>query len=320
MAKKKENKDNPLSDLQKLFGDRVYMGGDLPSARLDPIDTGSIVLNKALGVGGWARGRVHEVYGAEGTGKTALGLQMLANTSGITALIDAEKSYEVSDAIRYGVNMDSFLVLKPESAEDAMEMACTLAKTCEAVVYDSIAGIGTTDELEKGISEHTIGSKAGKMSVLMRRYPSITEKHGCTTFFVNQVRDNMSGYGSPVVTPGGHALRFAATTRTRIIKIEKFPNAANPEGHYIHFQIVKNKLGTPWIKGSIPFLYGHGISREMEVLEIGKKQGVISQKGAWLYFEGDTLAQGLSNARSLMMEDPSITEEILAKIDLDNIL
>lgn len=312
--KKKEETISPLESLREIYADKIYGAKDLPSARKNPINSGSLILNSALGIGGYPRGRIIEVYGPESTGKTALGYHMLRNIKGPIAIIDAEKSYDPADPEMYGVNMDNLFILKPESIEDAMEMACDLAsRGMEAFMFDSIAGIATEAELASDISDETkMGDKAKRMSKLMRQLPTLCEKHHCTAYFVNQIREKM-GLGK--TTPGGFALQFAASIRVDIKWTEPFPSSDNPEGMYLHIFTKKNKLSSPYKKAKLPFLYGHGISREMEIMEVASQQDIILKKGSWYSYGDANLAQGSSNTRQILEDNPELCEEIFSKID-----
>lgn len=320
MAKKKKIElEDPLEELKTMYENQIYGAKDLPSARKNPIKSGSLILDTCLGIGGYPKGRIIEVFGPESSAKTALGYHMLRNVDGPIAVIDAERSYDPEDPLMYGVNMDNLFVLKPESMEDAMEMACDLAsKGIKAFMFDSIAGIATEAELSSDISEETkMGDKAKRMSKLMRQLPTLCEKNMCTAYFVNQIREKMNSQSK--VTPGGFALQFAASIRIEIKYTESFPNSDNPEGMYLNISTKKNKLSSPNKKSKLPFLYGHGISSEMEILEMASQQNIVVKRGSWYSYGDISLGQGMSNTRQMLEDNPDLCTEILGKIDFNEI-
>lgn len=286
--------------------------------RPDKISTGSLLLDKEL-EGGYVKGRIVECFAPKSFGKTALGFTMLALIKdGLLGFIDAESSYDTETAVMYGVDPDRLLVGEPEYLEQGIDMVEDMINQgAAAIVYDSIAGVGPKVELEGDMDQHNVGAAAKRMSQAMRRLHLIAKDHGCVLFFVNQQRASMQMYGDPTTTPGGYALGFYATYRLQGTGIDRFPKEGPPyQGHHMKLKIEKNKLGHPGGRVIIPFLYGIGISREWELIDLAVAQDIVQQSGSWFSYDGTKIGQGKMSTVELLQDNPDLFEEIKSKLKL----
>jgi len=300
--------------LQSKYKDGLYMGSSI--SRKGVTSTGSIKLDLALN-GGFVKGKIIECYGPESSGKSALAYALLSGIKGPKGFIDAESAYESETASMYGVDLSTMIVDRPEHIEQGMELVLDMVDAgMEAIVFDSIAGISTKAELEGSMEDHNVGKKASRMGQLMRKLHLKADEKGCTIFFVNQIRDSMSMYGSPVTTPGGHALQFHASYRLWVKGIDKIEigTAKEAVGHEMKVNIKKNKFGRPGIDVKIPLIYGKGISPEWEILDIAVEKEIIEKSGSWYSYEGSKIGQGQYNTFTFLLDNPEFVDQIKLKI------
>lgn len=283
--------------------------------RRDKIPTGSLTLDREF-EGGYIRGKIIEIFGPNSTGKSALGFTLMAQAKGITAYIDAESAYDSDTAKMYGVDLDKLIVMKPEYLEQGLQMIIDcVERGAEVVVFDSIAGIAPKVELEGTLEDHNVGKKASRMGQLMRRLHNAMDKTGTTVFFVNQIRDSMEAYGNPITTPGGHAVEFHASYRMQVTGVERIPKTEPFIGHYMKITIKKNKFGSPGGKVMVPLLYGTGICREWELVDLALDLGIIKKSGSWFSYDDTQLAQGQLNTVTFIMDNPELFDEIQQRVN-----
>ncbi|MDE1171277.1 MAG: recombinase RecA [Verrucomicrobium sp.] len=300
-AAKDKNLELALQAIAKQYGDGsiIRLGDANAKLAIETIPTGSIVIDHALGAGGFPRGRIVEMYGPESSGKTTLALTVVAQAQrqgGVAAFIDVEHALDPQYAKRLGVNMDELLVSQPDSGEEALNIVETLVKSnaVDVVVVDSVAALITKAELEGQIGDSTVGAQARLMSSALRKLTSLISKAKTVCIFTNQLREKIGVmFGSPETTPGGKALKFYASVRIDIRRIGalKHPDGT-VYGNRTRVKIVKNKVAPPFTECEFDILYNEGISRAGSLLDLAIEQNVVDKKGAWLYFEGTQVAQG----------------------------
>lgn len=306
--------DDVLKLLNKKYEGDTYKGSELE--RPEKITTGSLIFDKYLD-GGYVPGKFIECYGKESLGKTALGYTMLSKMDGVNVYIDGESTYDRETAKMYGVNVDNLIVRKPEYLEEALEMLIELvAVGVDGVVFDSIAGFPTKGELEGSMEDHSIGKKASRMGQLFRKLHKKADKSGTTCYFINQLRQSMEMFSAKYTVPGGEALKFHATYRFFITSKEDIKKGEEVIGHYMKIKITKNKLGKSGEKFKIPLMYGYGVSREWEILDLAIENKIIKKSGSWFSYEGTNLAQGQYNTWGMLIDNPEFTEELLTKIKI----
>lgn len=256
------------------------------------------------------------MYGPESSGKSAMAYSLLRNSHGINGFIDAESAYEAETAEMYGVDTSKLVVQRPGYIEEGMEMVLDMVDLgMETIIFDSIAGVAPKAELEGSMEDHNVGKKATRMGQLMRKLHLKADEHGCTVFFVNQIRDSMAMFGTPITTPGGHALKFHASHRFWVKSISsKIKAGERLIGHYMRIANKKNKFGFPSEEVMVPLIYGIGISPEWEILDMGVDKGIIKKSGAWYSYNDTKLGQGTYNTFTLLLDNPELTEEIKKKL------
>lgn len=321
----KQKKDNELSSeltaaldaLNKTYGaGSIVRMTDVP-VETERISTGSIILDAALG-GGYPKGKIIEIYGPESIGKSTMALQFLANVTGPKLYIDHEQSLDREYANNLGVNLKNLLITQPQSLEESTDIILSLADKVDAIVFDSIAEAAPLREIEGDASTQSTGVKAKLMSQLVRLIKS--KENNPTFVFINQIREKIGVmYGSPITTPGGNAMKFGAHIRLDIFGREPITKGSDKEkeilGHYMKIKIAKNKLGVPHGKCEVPLIYdGRGISKEQEILDIGIEKGIIEKSGSWIKYDGTNIAQGIENARTFLIDNPELCDEIIKKI------
>ncbi|MFJ5829161.1 recombinase RecA [Streptomyces sp. NPDC093089] len=309
-----------LAQIEKRFGAGSVMRlGDEPEAPVEVIPTGSIALDLALGVGGLPGGRVVEIYGPESSGKTTLALHAMANAQkagGTAAFIDAEYGLDLEYAKRLGVDTDALLVCQPDNGEQALQIADTLIHSgaLGLIVVDSVAALVPRAEIEGEMGDPHVGLQARLMSQALRKIAGALSHSGTTLIFINQLREKIGVvFGSPETTPGGRALKFYASVRLDIRRIETLKEGTEPVGNRTRVKVAKNKVAPPFRQAEFDILYGRGISREGELIDLGVEQGLVRKSGAWYTYEGDRLGQGKENARTFLREHPDLTDEIEKK-------
>ncbi|KOG36390.1 MULTISPECIES: recombinase RecA [Streptomyces] len=309
-----------LAQIEKRFGAGSVMRlGDEPGVPVEVIPTGSIALDLALGVGGLPRGRVVEIYGPESSGKTTLALHAMANAQKagrIAAFIDAEYGLDLEYAKRLGVDTDALLVCQPDNGEQALQIADTLIHSgaLGLIVIDSVAALVPRAEIEGEMGDSHVGLQARLMSQALRKIAGALSHSGTTVIFINQLREKIGVlFGSPETTTGGRALKFYASVRLDIRRIETLKDGTEPVGNRTRVKVAKNKVAPPFRQAEFDILYGRGISREGELIDLGVQQGLVRKSGAWYTYEGDRLGQGKENARNFLKDNPDLADEIEKK-------
>ncbi len=311
-----------LTTIERKWGQGSVMKlSDDAHIRIPVIPTGSIGLDLALGVGGLPRGRVSEIYGPESSGKTTLALHIVAEAQklgGVAAYIDAEHALDVNYAKRLGVKTDELLISQPDYGEQALDIADMLVRSgaVDIIVIDSVAALIPQAELEGSIGETQVGGQARLMSHALRKLTGSIHKSNTSVLFINQIRMKigMTGYGSPETTTGGNALKFYASVRMDIRRIQTLKNADESYGIRARVKVVKNKVAPPFREASFDVLYGTGISHEGELLDMGVDLGVVDKSGAWYAFGAERLGQGKDNVRQFLQEHTDVRQQIAQKL------
>jgi recombination protein RecA len=313
--------DLALAQIDKNFGKGSVMRlGDESRAPIEIIPTGSIALDVALGIGGLPRGRVVEIYGPESSGKTSLALHAVANAQkagGIAAFIDAEHALDPEYARALGVDTDALLVSQPDTGEQALEIADMLIRSgaLDILVIDSVAALVPRAEIEGEMGDNHVGLQARLMSQALRKIAGALNNSGTTAIFINQLREKIGVmFGSPETTTGGKALKFYASVRLDVRRIETLKDGGEPVGNRTRVKVVKNKVAPPFKQAEFDILYGKGVSREGSLIDMGVEQGILRKSGAWYTYEGDQLGQGKENARKFLRDNPDIANEIEKRI------
>ena len=326
MNKKLDNKSQSLAleeaikEIEKTFGKGSVMKlGDRPSVNVDVIPSGSLLIDEALGVGGYPKGRIIEIYGPESSGKTTLALSAIAEAQkkgGKAAFIDAEHSIDPIYARNLGVNIDELILAQPDSGEEALDIVSMLASSgaIDIIIVDSVAALVPQAELEGVMADNQVGLQARLMSKALRKLASILNQNECTVIFINQLREKVGViYGNPETTTGGRALKFFASIRIDIRRAEAIKEGAQIVGNTVNVKVVKNKVAPPFRNVQIDIMYGKGISKNTEILEIGTEMGFLKKTGSWFEYNGNRFANGRDNARKYLEEHPELAEE-LAKL------
>ena len=313
--------DLALAQIDKNFGKGSVMRlGDEVRQPIAVIPTGSIALDVALGIGGLPRGRVIEVYGPESSGKTTVALHAVASAQragGIAAFIDAEHALDPDYATKLGVDTDALRVSQPDTGEQALEIADMLIRSgaLDILVIDSVAALVPRAEIEGEMGDSHVGLQARLMSQALRKITGAMSNSGTTVIFINQLREKIGVmFGSPETTTGGKALKFYASVRLDIRRIETLKDGTDAIGNRTRVKVVKNKVAPPFKQAEFDIIYGKGISREGSLIDMGVEHGFIRKSGSWFTYEGDQLGQGKENARKFMLENPDVRDEIEKKI------
>ncbi|WP_213451048.1 recombinase RecA [Rhizomonospora bruguierae] len=313
--------DLALAQIDKQFGKGSVMRlGERPVVQTAVIPTGSIALDVALGIGGLPRGRIVEVYGPESSGKTTVTLHAIANAQrggGIAAFIDAEHALDPEYARALGVDTDALLVSQPDTGEQALEIADMLVRSgaLDIIVIDSVAALVPRAEIEGEMGDSHVGLQARLMSQALRKITGVLNNSGTTAIFINQLREKIGVmFGSPETTTGGKALKFYASVRLDVRRIESLKDGTEVVGNRTRVKVVKNKVASPFKQAEFDIMYGKGISREGSLIDVGVEQGFIRKSGAWYTYDGDQLGQGKENARTFLKENPDVAAEIEKKI------
>ena len=313
--------DTVLAQIDKNYGKGSVMRlGDRPATRIETIPTGSIALDVALGIGGFPRGRVVEIYGPESSGKTTVALHAVASVQkagGIAAFIDAEHALDPAYAEKLGVDTDNLLVSQPDTGEQALEIMDMLvgSGSIDIIVIDSVAALVPKAEIEGEMGDSHVGLQARLMSQALRKITGRLSHTNTTAIFINQLREKIGVFfGSPETTTGGKALKFYASVRVDVRRIETLKDGANPVGNRTRAKIVKNKMAPPFKQAEFDILYGLGISIEGGLIDMGVEQGIVKKSGAWFTYEGDQLGQGKENSRRFLRDNPELAAEIERKI------
>ncbi|HTV77183.1 MAG TPA: recombinase RecA [Steroidobacteraceae bacterium] len=313
-----------LGQIEKQFGKGSVMRlGDAPAIwDVEAVSTGSLGLDIALGIGGLPRGRVVEVFGPESSGKTTLTLQVVAEVQragGTAAFVDAEHALDPSYAEKLGVNIGDLLVSQPDTGEQALEITDMLVRSgaVDVVVVDSVAALTPKAEIEGEMGEMQVGLHARLMSQALRKLTGNIKRSNTMVIFINQIRMKIGVmFGSPETTTGGNALKFYASVRLDIRRIGAIKNGEEVVGNMTRVKVVKNKVSPPFREAEFEIMYGVGISREGEIIELGSQQGIIDKSGAWYSYKGERIGQGKDNVRTFLQQHPEIAREIEEQVRL----
>ncbi|MEY4434897.1 MAG: hypothetical protein RIR16_937 [Actinomycetota bacterium] len=321
VADREKALETALAQIDRQFGKGSVMRlGSEDRAPVEVIPTGSIALDVALGTGGLPKGRIVEIYGPESSGKTTVALHAIANAQrggGIAAFIDAEHALDPEYAKALGVDIDALLVSQPDTGEQALEIADMLIRSgsIDLIVVDSVAALVPKAEIEGEMGDSHVGLQARLMSQALRKLTGALNSTGTTMIFINQLREKIGVFfGSPETTAGGKALKFYASVRLDIRRIETLKDGQDAVGNRTRVKVVKNKLAAPFKQAEFDIIYGLGISREGSLLDFGVEAEIVKKSGAWYTYEGDQLGQGKENSRNFLIDNPKIADEIEKRI------
>ena len=325
MAEKNDSKSKALEmalgQIEKSFGKGAIMRlGENASMAVEAISTGSISLDVATGIGGLPRGRIIEIYGPESSGKTTFALHAIAEAQkqgGIAAFIDAEHALDPRYAFALGVDVDNLIVSQPDTGEQALEICDHLIRSgaIAIIVIDSVAALVPKVEIDGDMGDSHIGLQARLMSQAMRKLSGAISKTNCVAIFINQIREKVGVmFGSPETTSGGRALKFYSTIRLDIRRVEQIKQGDQAIGNLTRIKVVKNKVAPPFKTCDIDLIYGKGVSKEAELLDLGVKYDIVEKSGSWFSYEGEKLGQGRENVKEYLRNNPNLCEEIHTKI------
>ena len=310
-----------MSKIEKDFGKGSIMRmGDEQVENVDVISTGSIGLNVALGVGGYPRGRIIEIYGPESSGKTTLAIHAIAEAQkqgGFAAFIDAEHAFDRFYAAKLGADVDNLWISQPDNGEQALEIADQLIRSSaiDIIVIDSVAALTPKKEIEGDMGDSAVGLQARLMSQALRKLTSTIAKTNTTCIFINQLREKIGVmFGNPETTTGGNALKFYASVRLDIRRVTSLKDGDQVIGNQVRVKVVKNKVAPPFRKAEFEITFGEGISKVGEILDLGVEFGIIQKSGSWFSYQGNRLAQGRDATKSLLNDNPELCEELEAQI------
>ena len=310
-----------MSKIEKDFGKGSIMKmGDEKIENVEVIPTGSIGLNAALGVGGYPKGRIIEIYGPESSGKTTLAIHAIAEcqkTGGIAAFIDAEHAFDRFYAQKLGVDVDNLYISQPDNGEQALEIADQLIRSSaiDILVVDSVAALTPKKEIEGDMGDYAVGLHARLMSQALRKLTATISKTNTTCIFINQLREKIGVmFGNPETTTGGNALKFYASVRLDIRKVTGIKDGDQVIGNQVRVKVVKNKVAPPFRKAEFEITFGEGISKIGEIVDLGVEHGIITKSGSWFSYDGSKLAQGRDAVKVLLKDNPELCEELEAKI------
>lgn len=314
--------EETAKEIEKKFGKGAIMkfGDEGPSMEVEAIPTGSIALDAALGIGGVPRGRIVEIYGPESSGKTTLSLEILAEAQamgGVVAFIDAEHALDPGYAARIGVDIDEVLISQPDTGEQALEICDMLVRSgaIDVVVVDSVAALTPRAEIEGEIGDSTVGLQARLMSQALRKLAGSLSKSNTTCIFINQLREKIGiMFGNPETTPGGRALKFFASVRMDIRRIDTIKVNGEAVGSRVRVKVVKNKVAPPFKQAEFDIMYGQGISKEGSILDMAVDYDVVNKSGSWFTYESERLGQGREAAKEFLASNPDLRDEIDHKV------
>ena len=320
-AKKEQALNDAIKQIEKQFGKGSVMKlGDRAAVDVAVIPTGSLTLDMALGIGGYPKGRIIEIYGPESSGKTTLTLHAIAEVQkqgGTAAFIDAEHAIDPVYAKNLGVNIDELILSQPDSGEQGLEIAETLVRSgaIDLVVVDSVAALVPQVELDGEMADQQMGLQARLMSKALRKLSGVMNKTDCTIIFINQLREKIGVmFGNPETTTGGRALKFYSSVRIEIRRSEAIKNGTEIVGNKVNIKVVKNKVAPPFKSTQVDIIYGKGISRDGEVLDLAVEKDIVDKSGAWYAYKGEKIGQGRENAKRYLVEHPEIMNEITEAI------
>ena len=310
-----------IDKLEKAYGKGTIMKmGDEPVEQVESISTGSITLDMALGIGGFPKGRVIEIYGPESSGKTTLAIHAIANVQkngGIAAFIDAEHAFDRFYAQKLGVDIENLLMSQPDNGEQALEIAENLIRSgaIDIIVIDSVAALTPKAEIEGEMGESKMGLQARLMSQALRKLTASINRTGCCCIFINQLREKIGVmFGNPETTTGGNALKFYASVRVDIRRIGQIKDGENVVGNRTKVKVVKNKVAPPFRLAEFDIMYGEGISKVGEIVDLGVDKGIVKKSGSWFSYGETKLGQGRDSVKQLLLDNPELSDEIEGKI------
>ena len=310
-----------LDKIEKDFGKGTIMKlGDQPKWDVSVVPSGSIALDCALGIGGYPKGRVIEIYGPESSGKTTLAIHAIAEaqkTGGIAAIIDAEHAFDRTYAKKLGVNVDTLLISQPDNGEQALEIADSLIRSgaIDIIVIDSVAALTPKAEIEGEMGDAKMGLQARLMSQALRKLTANISKTNTCCIFINQLREKIGVmFGNPETTTGGNALKFYATVRLDVRRTTQLKDGEDATGNRTRVKVVKNKMAPPFKKAEFDILYGEGISKVGEILDLGVEYDIIKKSGSWFSYGDSKIGQGRESVRQLLLDNPEFAEEVEAKV------
>ena len=319
---KKKSLELAIKQIDKQFGKGTILRmGDREIEPIDAINTGSLGLDLALGIGGVPKGRIVEIYGPESSGKTTLTLHLIAQcqkAGGVCAFVDAEHALDPNYAKNLGVDIDNLYISQPDFGEQALDVVETLARSgaVDLIVVDSVAALTPKNEIDGDMGDQHVGLQARLMSQALRKLTSVVHKMGSTVIFINQIRMKIGGmgYGTPETTTGGNALKFYSSVRIDVRRIATLKQGDDPVGNRVRVKVVKNKVAPPFKQAEFDIMFGEGISREGELMDYGVKLDIIDKSGAWFSYGSTKLGQGRENAKAFLKENEAIAAEIENKI------
>lgn len=310
-----------MEKIEKNFGKGSIMKmGDDSVEQVEVIPTGSIALNVALGVGGYPRGRIIEIYGPESSGKTTLAIHAIAEAQkagGIAAFIDAEHAFDRFYAAKLGVDVDNLWISQPDNGEQALEIAEQLIRSSaiDIIVIDSVAALTPKAEIEGDMGDNKVGLQARLMSQALRKLTAIISKSNCVVIFINQLREKVGVmFGNPETTTGGRALKFYSSIRLDVRRVETLKQGGEMVGNHTRIKVVKNKVAPPFKQAEFDIMFGTGISKEGDILDLAAENSIVNKSGAWYAYEGNKIGQGRENAKLFLKEHPDICDEIERKV------
>lgn len=314
--------ESALAQLEKQYGKGTVMKlGDKNAAlNVETIPTGSLSLDIALGVGGVPRGRVVEIYGPESSGKTTVALHIVAEIQkrgGIAGFVDAEHALDPVYASNIGVDIDNLYVSQPDNGEQALEITETMVRSgaMDVIIVDSVAALVPRAEIDGEMGDSHVGLQARLMSQALRKLTPVVSKSGCVVIFINQLREKVGVmFGNPETTTGGRALKFYSSVRMDVRRIETLKQNGDFIGNRTRIKVVKNKVAPPFQEAEFDIMFGKGISKEGDILDLAVKKNVVDKSGAWFAYNGDKIGQGRENAKTFLMNNPAICDEIEAKV------
>lgn len=318
-----------LKEIEKKFGkEAVMILGEKPSIIPETFSSGSLTIDRALGINGWPKGRIIEIYGPESSGKTTLALHAIAEiqkTGGIAAFIDAEHSIDPIYAKNLGVDIHNLILSQPDSGEQALEIVDTLSKSgaIGLIVVDSVAALVPEAELNGEMKDQVVGAQARLMSKALRKITGSLSKNKTTVIFINQIREKIGViFGNPETTTGGRALKFYSSIRLEVRKIQNVTNNGDITGNQIKCKVVKNKLAAPYKTAQIDIIFSKGISKELEIINLAEELGILVKKGSWYSFNGENIAQGVLNLQFILQTNKELfdklKQEVLDKLNSIN--
>ena len=314
--------DAALTQIEKAYGKGAVMklGDPANTMNVETVPTGSLSLDLALGLGGVPKGRVIEIYGPESSGKTTVALHMVAEVQkrgGIAGFIDAEHALDPVYAKNIGVDIDNLYISQPDNGEQAMEITETMVRSgaVDIVIVDSVAALVPKAEIDGDMGDSHVGLQARLMSQALRKLTGVMSKSNCTVIFINQLREKIGVmFGNPETTTGGRALKFYASVRLDVRRIDSLKQSGEVIGNRVRVKVVKNKIAPPFKEAEFDIMFGKGISREGDILDLAAKEDIIEKSGAWYAYQGDKIGQGRENAKLYLQEHPEMCLEVERKV------